>query len=289
MQEKTPRGIVLSARRGWNFSPLQRMLEGKSSKARVKAWGLANPEKRREQCRHWRSKQKQIGCKSGEATCAGCGKPISPRNVYCSRSCYDQNRKPKPKHNVAIGQRFERLTVTSINGPLLTLVCDCGKPTTLRATRVVCGRVKSCGCHVESVWDSLRGHGPSQAWLRWNKHVEFSAKVRNLEYSLSLDQVKHLCSMNCTYCGAAPRVWMNYANEYVRALRKRGAVPKPEIAAEKIIYLNGLDRVDSNLGYTPDNVVPCCPTCNYAKSDTPLEDFRNWIRKVYLHLWKEPA
>lgn len=44
---------------------------------------------------------------------------------------------------------------------------------------------------------------------------------------------------------------------------------------------NGLDRRNNNKGYTHDNIVPCCKPCNYAKRDMNIEEFRNWVRRVY--------
>lgn len=41
---------------------------------------------------------------------------------------------------------------------------------------------------------------------------------------------------------------------------------------------NGLDRVDSNLGYVAGNVVPCCRWCNQAKSSRPVGEFLTWLR-----------
>lgn len=40
---------------------------------------------------------------------------------------------------------------------------------------------------------------------------------------------------------------------------------------------NGVDRVDNALGYTPDNCVPCCSRCNYAKRAMPRGEFENWL------------
>ena len=35
----------------------------------------------------------------------------------------------------------------------------------------------------------------------------------------------------------------------------------------------GFDRERSNLGYTPDNVLPCCTQCNYMKLTWPEDQF----------------
>jgi hypothetical protein len=37
------------------------------------------------------------------------------------------------------------------------------------------------------------------------------------------------------------------------------------------------------VGYTIENVVPCCKRCNQAKSDQSVVDFLAWIRRVYEH------
>lgn len=42
----------------------------------------------------------------------------------------------------------------------------------------------------------------------------------------------------------------------------------------------GIDRVDSTVGYTDDNSVPCCSQCNFMKCDTNFEDFLDKMEKV---------
>ena len=50
---------------------------------------------------------------------------------------------------------------------------------------------------------------------------------------------------------------------------------------------NGLDRVDSDKGYTLDNVVPCCTHCNRAKCDMTVKEFEKHINKIYNYIIKE--
>lgn len=43
----------------------------------------------------------------------------------------------------------------------------------------------------------------------------------------------------------------------------------------------GLDRIDSTKGYTMDNLVSCCETCNRAKRHMSLAEFREWKNSLY--------
>lgn len=42
----------------------------------------------------------------------------------------------------------------------------------------------------------------------------------------------------------------------------------------------GIDRINSNLGYTKDNIRPCCTFCNYAKKDNIESYFEDKILKI---------
>ncbi len=90
-----------------------------------------------------------------------------------------------------------------------------------------------------------------------------NAKIRGIEYKLAEEQFKEITQKDCHYCGAKPN-----------------NVGKKEHYNGKYIY-NGLDRTDNKKGYTTDNVVPCCKFCNFQKKDLTLQEFRDWIKKVY--------
>ena len=42
----------------------------------------------------------------------------------------------------------------------------------------------------------------------------------------------------------------------------------------------GIDRVDNNIGYRIENLVPCCTNCNLAKNDLPQSEFIEMCNKV---------
>lgn len=44
--------------------------------------------------------------------------------------------------------------------------------------------------------------------------------------------------------------------------------------------VNGIDRVDSSIGYVEDNVVTACRYCNRAKSDQSMEEFISRCKRI---------
>ena len=42
---------------------------------------------------------------------------------------------------------------------------------------------------------------------------------------------------------------------------------------------NGIDRIDSDLGYIKSNCRSSCKHCNYVKGDLKIEDFKTWVRR----------
>jgi hypothetical protein len=48
----------------------------------------------------------------------------------------------------------------------------------------------------------------------------------------------------------------------------------------------GIDRIENDVGYTANNSVSCCWTCNHMKYNRSQQDFLTHIKKMYLHLFK---
>ena len=91
-----------------------------------------------------------------------------------------------------------------------------------------------------------------------------ATKKSNRQFELSKEKFYDLISDNCYYCGSKP----NSAN-------------KRYLKYDSNFRYNGIDRVDNSKGYLVDNCVTCCEICNRAKLTMSLEEFKNWIKKVY--------
>lgn len=80
-----------------------------------------------------------------------------------------------------------------------------------------------------------------------------SAKSRRIKLEINSEEYKALIELGCNYCGT------------------------------DLINIGGssLDRLNSDKGYTNNNVVPCCKKCNVAKNDMSIPDFIEWINKVH--------
>ena len=91
--------------------------------------------------------------------------------------------------------------------------------------------------------------------------------LRYDDEDLNIDQLFQLCGMECYYCGRKPSNRKNYDNSH-------------------FIY-NGLDRIDNNFGHSYNNVIPCCKWCNYAKQSLTIDEFYDWAKRAYNHLFSD--
>jgi hypothetical protein len=148
------------------------------------------------------------------------------------------------------------------------LLCDCGNTTYALSESVVSGNTTSCGCAQaqKRIDQGLRNrkYNPmiSSARAVWQR----SYKDCDFDTFLSLSQEK------CYYCGRDPHRTFNMASQRKRSIE--------QIKNGNFTY-NGLDRVDSNKGHTPDNIVPCCTDCNKAKLTMTKEDFLSLIKLIH--------
>jgi hypothetical protein len=187
------------------------------------------------------------------------------------------------------GQRFDRLVVTDDSKPsdlpggargrMWLCRCDCGGEKWVYSSmlRGGVGRkgvgTKSCGCLLkESGRAYLAKFGvpaplklpPGQA-ARRSPFTRYSgaARRRGFDWALTWEQFCILIARPCTYCGAPP------------GQREHG-----KQTFNGAVTYTGLDRQDNGMGYTPENTVACCGTCNYMKRAMSLEEFLAHVARI---------
>lgn len=139
--------------------------------------------------------------------------------------------------------------------------CICGRNKIVSSNYLKNKKCKSCGHCSRGLLDETKS-SKNNLYLVYRN----SAKRRGLSFLLNYEKFMALTQQNCYYCGNPP-------NRYF-------IVP----FARKGIYVNGIDRIDNNMGYEKNNSAPCCTDCNNAKNSLTKEEFLNWIIKCYNHL-----
>lgn len=115
-------------------------------------------------------------------------------------------------------------------------ICDVGFVSKYSAQKI---------CHKCNPADADRKNSP----LRKYDEYKAGAKLRGLDFDITIKEFYSFWKQPCTYCGA-------------------------------VIKTIGLDRVDSSKGYLVSNLVPCCSTCNVMKLDLTKKDWIDHMKKI---------
>jgi 5-methylcytosine-specific restriction endonuclease McrA len=134
--------------------------------------------------------------------------------------------------------------------------CDCGEETTVSSWNLGAGGTKSCGCLVSGLKLGPSTYARNQVC----KDYKQNARKRGHCWELTDGDFDHLTSQSCFYCELPPST--------VKAMGK------------SVFTYTGIDRKENELGYTPENAVPCCETCNKAKRAMPYAEFAAWIVRL---------
>lgn len=185
---------------------------------------------------------------------------------FCSKKCwYTSNLKS------LVNKRFGRLLVLERARDIekkttfYQCQCDCGNNTRVSHSGLTCSNIQSCGCLQKEQLVARSKKEPGYA-IRTSilNAYKCNAKVAEREFSLSREEFEALIFLPCKYCG------INSGN-----ITKCG---------KETLHHNGIDRIDSSIGYVKENCVACCKRCNQAKTDSKLEDFITWIKKIALNV-----
>jgi len=164
------------------------------------------------------------------------------------------------------GKRFGRLKVLhklpsrSWGSILWRCECDCGVLISVNGASLRYGRTLSCGCLMRELCSKANtriGAARNKVWGMYRNH----AHTLSLVFNLSTKQFDRFIFGRCYYCNALPsRVSTSFAG--------------------KSVLCNGIDRVDSNLGYISCNCVSCCKVCNIMKRAYTLEFFLAHVNRI---------
>jgi hypothetical protein len=151
--------------------------------------------------------------------------------------------------------------------------CSCGKEVVVGGTSLSIGTTQSCGClaseNLVARNKAFSGKNSpiyieDRTWLIAKvslRSYKGNAKLRNLIFDLTDEKAFEIMKEPCFYCGQIDTRYTRYRQEKA--------------------FLNGLDRVENIIGYTVDNVVPCCKMCNLSKKNASKEEFLSWVEKIY--------
>jgi len=176
----------------------------------------------------------------------------------------------------SIGQRYGKLTILEDRGfrvlgdkRRMTQVlcrCDCGTEKVVLLNDLRSGKTTTCGFNHQHFQDRS-----TPAFNFMYDHAYRSRAIkRGLAFDLTKDQFRQITQMECHYCGAPP------SQSNVRRVRTGRST--------SIYVSNGIDRMDNSNGYTQDNCVPCCSTCNHAKHTMGYEQFLSWVARAFNHI-----
>lgn len=153
-------------------------------------------------------------------------------------------------------------------------LCSCGKTKSIRTYKIEKNLVKSCGCYSKELASArLLGKagknslpvGVSGCNMLFADYKR-SAERKGLVFEIDRVSFDRLTSSDCYYCGSPPS----------KMIYQRGAI--------HLAYkYNGIDRLDSEIGYILTNCVPACSIYNFAKRQMTPEQYINHCKLVVSH------
>lgn len=195
--------------------------------------------------------------------------------------------------NKIIGKKAGRLTVVGYSDKTtkkgehyLICDCECGTKGKLFLKSALFNKNQyntvSCGCYLR---EGL--HVKDRTKIDRTKHIQEylygKLKFRHRKLGFSLDTIisfSEFCTLiekECYYCGLYKT---NLSKDTVSKKIVNNKIQFEPVTNNEYRH-NGIDRIDSNMGYVKNNVVTCCKYCNIAKSSMTQEEFYFWVESVY--------
>lgn len=111
---------------------------------------------------------------------------------------------------------------------------------------------------IAKAWRDKNPEKVQEAYKKKNENIDYSylnyernAQLKQLDFKLTKEEFFDIVQQNCSYCGI---------------MQEKG--------------FNGIDRVDSSVGYITENCVTCCAMCNFMKKCLDKQTFLQRIEHI---------
>jgi len=150
----------------------------------------------------------------------------------------------------------------------------CNSEILVRASHIVDGTIRSCGCvRYEGTSDAHQKRlPPAEAGFQslWNVYRQkIRWRKRKVALHISKATFRVLVTSDCFYCKVPPAL-VKYGQAKINGVKSDYGK----------FWYNGLDRVDNEGHYTVVNTVPCCWVCNRAKMVQTLKSFSEYHQRI---------
>ncbi len=144
-------------------------------------------------------------------------------------------------------------------------ICDPTKVFTVTANNLRRGNTRSCGCLALEERRTNRYFISDYRKIYDNRIIgdayssyRTRANSNGITFNLSYEDFKKIITQPCHYCGKEGNMKkIHYQTKLHKAI------------------INGIDRMNNDLGYDIYNCVPCCKSCNCRKRDRPVQYILN--------------
>lgn len=167
-----------------------------------------------------------------------------------------------------VGKVYGNLTVLRFIGRdrhgnnLWLCRCAYGNEASRKFASLNSKRGLTCGCSKDGTWSRTKAQGVS-GMNKVHRNYQRNAQKRGHSWEITPEQFFRVLEKPCVYCGSDRQTrsqtgWGEYR-------------------------YTGIDRWMNGIGYRADNIVPCCPTCNYAKRTLDGPAFLQHVSVMYHH------
>lgn len=151
-----------------------------------------------------------------------------------------------------IGDIVTNFKILDIRGVKSNVRClECETTQWLRTATILRKKSNKCTC----LTGYLQKDKADPAYKKYRVWLS-AVRRRGQITDISFENYKILITSDCSYCGG-------------------------KVEGDKY---NGIDRMDSSIGYEMSNSVPCCYSCNIMKSDLEVSEFKKHILKIVNYL-----